>query len=246
MATGVLEGRVAVVTGAGRGIGAAIACGLAQVGAVVCCAARSEAEIAATAASIHAAGGKAFAVTADVARAEEVARLYDRTVAEAGGIDLLVVNAGVSLDQRPVAESDPDAFIRTIEVNLVGAYHCARLAIPHLRARGGGRMIMVGSGMGHSSLHGHAGYSCSKAGLWMLVRILADELRGEGIAVNELVPGPVQTAMTRQPQRDGSVVNNPVEWQKAPEDVVPLALFLATHAAPGPTGQSFSLMRRTF
>ena len=184
-------------------------------------------------------------MSADVTRAEEMARLYDAVVARAGGLDLLVINAGVSLDQRPVAESDPDAFIRTVAVNLTGAYHCARLAIPHMRARGGGRMIMIGSGMGHGSAHGHAAYSCSKAALWMLVRILADELRPDGIAVNELVPGPVDTAMTQQPQSSGSVVKNPVEWLKRPEDVVPLALFLATHAPPGPTGQSFSLMRRT-
>ncbi len=72
------------------------------------------------------------------------------------------------------------------------------------------------------------------------------ELRADGIAVNELVPGPVRTAMTGVPQREDSAVNNPVEWLKRPEDVVPLALFLATHPPPGPTGQSFSLMRRTF
>jgi 3-oxoacyl-[acyl-carrier protein] reductase len=246
MVTGGLDGRVAVVTGAGRGIGAAIARGYAGAGATVCCTARSEDEIAATVAAIRAAGGRAFAVAADVTRADQVGRLYARVMEEAGGLDLLVVNAGVSLDQRPVAESDPDDFARTLEVNVTGAYHCARLAIPHLRARGGGRMIMVGSGMGHSSLHGHAGYSCSKAALWMLVRILADELRGDGISVNELVPGPVDTSMTQVPQRAGSVVNNPLEWRKRPEDVVPLALFLATHPSPGPTGQSFSLMRRTF
>jgi 3-oxoacyl-[acyl-carrier protein] reductase len=163
-----------------------------------------------------------------------------------GGIDVLFVNAGVSLDQSPVESSDPQAFEETMRVNLFGAYHCARLAVPHMRARGGGRMVMTGSGMGHSSLHGHAAYSCSKAGLWMLVRILADELRADGIAVNELVPGPVRTAMTGVPQSSASVVNNPVEWLKQPQDVVPLAMFLATHPAPGPTGQSFSLMRRTF
>jgi 3-oxoacyl-[acyl-carrier protein] reductase len=241
-----LHGRVAVVTGAGRGIGAAIARGFGAAGATVCCTARSAAEVEATAAAIRAAGGAAFAATADVAEAEDIARLYASVVAAAGGLDLLVVNAGVSLDQKPVAESDPAAFARTIAVNLTGAYHCARLAIPHMRARGGGRMIMLGSGLGHSSLHGQAAYSCSKAGLWMLMRILADELRADGIAVNELVPGPVDTAMTQVPQRDGSVVRNPVEWLKSPEDVVPLAMFLAAHPPPGPTGQSFSLMRRTF
>lgn len=240
-----LAGKIAVVTGAGRGIGAAIATGLARAGAVVCCAARTVAEIEATAAAIRAAGDEAFAVTADVTDPASVDRLFTDVAARAGGMDLLFVNAGVSLDHRAVEQSDPDAFLRTLKVNLVGAYHCARLAIPHLRARGGGRMVMIGSGMGHSSMHGHAGYSCSKAGLWMLVRILADELRGDGISVNELVPGPVRTAMTSMPQAAGSAVSNPIEWLKTPEDVVPLALLLATHPAPGPTGQSFSLMRRT-
>ena len=241
-----LAGKVAVVTGAGRGIGAAIAAGLAQEGAVVCCAARSEAEIAHTASAIIAAGGQAFPVVCDVTDAASVAALYAAVVARAGGIDIVFVNAGASLDQRKVEHSDPDAFMAMLQVNLVGAYHCARLAAPLLRARGGGRRVMIGSGMGHSSTHGHAGYSCSKAGLWMLVRILADELREDGISVNELVPGPVRTAMTAVPQSAGSVVGNPVEWLKTPDDVVPLAMFLATHPGPGPTGQSFSLMRRTF
>lgn len=243
---GRLDGKVAVVTGGGRGIGAAIAAGLAAEGAAVVCAARSEAEIDATVAAITAAGGRALAVSTDVADAESVSELYARTADAFGGLDLLFANAGVSLDKRRVEESDPQAFVRTLEVNVVGAYHCARLAIPHLRARKDGRMVLVGSGMGHSSQHGQAAYSCSKAAVWMLVRILADELRGDGIAVNELVPGPVRTAMTRSSQAAGAVVNNPVEWLKEPEDVVPMALFLATHAAPGPTGQSFSLMRRTF
>lgn len=241
-----LAGKVALVTGAGRGIGAAIAEGLARAGAEVVCAARNAEEISATAARIAEAGGRALTVQADVAEPDSVAALLARASARTGGLDLLFVNAGVSLDQRPVEQSDPAAFEATLRVNLVGAYYCARLAIPHMRARGGGRMVMVGSGMGHSSLHGHAAYSCSKAGLWMLVRILADELRADGISANELVPGPVRTAMTGVPQRENSVVDNPVEWLKRPEDVVPLALFLATHAAPGPTGQSFSLMRRTF
>lgn len=241
-----LAGKVAIVTGAGRGIGAAIAEALAAAGATVACAARSAAEVEATAARIEAAGGRAIARRCDVGEAAEVAALYDAVASREGGFDILFANAGVSLDQRPVESSDPAAFEETFRVNLFGVYHCARLAIPHMRARGGGRMVVTGSGMGHSSLHGQAAYSASKAGVWMLVRILADELRADGITVNELVPGPVRTAMTGVPQRQGSVVNNPVEWLKQPEDVVPLAMFLATHPGPGPTGQSFSLMRRTF
>lgn len=241
-----LTGKVAIITGGGRGIGAAIAAGLAAAGATVCVAARSTSEIEATAERLRDAGGDAFAHAADVTDPAAVAGLYRAVAARAGGLDLVFINAGVSLDQRRVEASDPALFERTLQVNLFGAYHCARLAIPHLRARGGGRMILVGSGMGHSSLHGHAGYSCSKAALWMLVRILADELREEGISVNELVPGPVRTAMTSVPQAAGSVIGNPIEWLKQPEDVVPLAMMLATYPAPGPTGQSFGLMRRTF
>ena len=239
---GTLAGKVAVVTGGGRGIGAAIAAGLAAAGARVCVAARSTTEIEATAAAI---GQGAFALPVDVTDAGSVEALYRAVVAQAGGIDILFVNAGVSLDQARVEESDPTLFERTVAVNLTGAYHCARLAIPHMRARGGGRMVIIGSGMGHNSLNGHAAYSCSKAAVWMLVRILANELRGDGISVNELVPGPVRTAMTAGTLDSGGVIGSPVEWVKQPEDVVPLAVMLAGYPGTGPTGQSFSLMRRT-
>jgi 3-oxoacyl-[acyl-carrier protein] reductase len=246
MSSNALAGKVAIVTGGGRGIGAAIAEALAGAGATVVCSARTTAEIEATAARIGARGGRAFAIAADAADAGHVAALYDETAKRAGGFDMLFINHGVSLDQRPIETSDPVAFEETVRVNLIGPYHCARLAIPHLRARGGGRIVITGSGMGHSSAHGHAGYSCSKAGAWMLVRILADQLRKDNVSVNELIPGPVKTAMTSVPQREGAVVNNPIEWLKQPEDVVPLAMMLATYPAPGPTGQSFSIMRRTF
>lgn len=241
-----LAGQVAAVTAAGRGIGAAIAEALAQSGATVCCTARNIGEIEAVARSVVANGGSAFAIRADVTDADSVGALYAAVAARAGGIDLLFANASVRLDQAPVEYIDPTAFAATIGANLIGPYDCARLAIPYLRARGGGRMVMTGSAMGHSSSHGHVGCSCSKAGLWMLARILADELRAFGIPVNELVPGPVQAARRGVPPRAGSVVGNPVEWLKQPEDFVPMAMFLATHPAPGPTGQSVSLIGRTF
>jgi 3-oxoacyl-[acyl-carrier protein] reductase len=172
--------------------------------------------------------------------------MYAATVGTAGGFDIVVVNAGANAERRPVAQSDPTAWRRTIEVNLIGAYHTARLAIPHLKRRGGGKIVMIGSGLGHSSRMGNSAYSVSKAGLWMLTRVLAEEVRADGIAVNELIPGPVRTAMTQGPPGPSSVMNLKEEWIKSPADVVPLAMFLATQPAEGPTGQSFSLMRRTY
>ena len=100
------------------------------------------------------------------------------------------------------------------------------------------------SGMRRASAHGHADCSCSSVGLWMLMRILADELRADGITVDGLIPGPVEIMMTVMCQRPGSTVNNPVEWLRTPENMVSLAMLLATLPTPGPTGQSFSRMRR--
>jgi 3-oxoacyl-[acyl-carrier protein] reductase len=238
-----LAGRTALVTGAGRGIGAAIARGFAAAGAEVSILARTAAEIAAVAAAIRQQGGSARAVVCDVTDPAAVASALDGV----GALDILVVNAGASLDQAPLEHSDPGKFRQTVEVNLFGAYHVMRAAIPLLRAHGGGKIIVTGSGLGHSSRYGAAAYSCSKAALWMLVRIAAEELREAGIAVNELIPGLVRTAMTAQDapaRRDGRALAE--EWLKQPEDVVPLAMFLATQPPQGPTGQSFSLMRRSF
>ncbi len=104
---------------------------------------------------------------------------------------------------------------------------------------------MVRSGLGHHGRVQQSAYACSKAGLWMLTRVLSDELLGDDISVNEVIPGPVDTRMAGASSDPSSVFSIESEWIKSPEDVVPLALFLASHPHPGPTGQSFSLMRRT-
>ena len=236
-----LEGQVAVVTGAGRGIGRAIACAYARAGAAVVCAARTRAEIDAVASEIEAAGGRARAVPTDVTKREAVDRLFDAAAEAFGGVDLLVINAGGSAAPGPVAESDPVGWRATLEVNLLGAYYCARAAIPHLERRGGGKIITIGSGLGHRGLPGGSAYACSKAGLWMLTRVLAQELRERGVSVNELVPGPVRTSLGSPPERTGAFEG---EWFKDPDDVAPLALFLARQPNDGPTAQSFSLMGR--
>jgi 3-oxoacyl-[acyl-carrier protein] reductase len=240
-----LAGRVALVTGASRGIGRAIARAYAGDGAVVGCLASGAAGVAAVVEEIAAGGGRAFPLVADVADAGGVARALDELVARAGGLDLVVANAGVSLDDATVEASDPTLWRRTLEVNLIGVYETVRLAIPHLARRDGARIIIVGSGTGHHARHSNAAYICSKAAVWALTRVLSDELRPQGISVNELVPGPVRTGIVSGEAVAGTAFAIAGEWVKRPEDVAPLALFLASCPPPGPTGQSFSLMRRT-
>lgn len=236
-----LEGRTAVVTGAGRGIGRAIALGFAGAGASVVCSARSAAEIAETVASIEAAGGSACAVQADVADLPSMVALYAQAVQRFGSLDIVVGNAGVGGPRGGTIESvDPAAWTAAIQINLIGAFHTAHAAIPHLRARGGGKIIFVGSGMRKAAVAGKSAYAVSKLGLWKLVEVLGVELQQHNISVNELIPGPVKTAMTGH----GKQAFPEGEWVKEPEDVVPLALFLASQPAIGPTAQSFSLMRR--
>ncbi len=234
----ILQDKVAVITGAGAGIGRAIAQAYAQAGAAVVCSARRAADIRETAALIEAAGGRAIAQVADVADYAAVAELFRQAHASFGGVDIVVASAGVALEQLPIADSDPVLWRQTIDINLTGAYHTAHAAIPYLRQRGGGKILMIGSGQRKRPRAGVSSYACSKSGLWMLVESLALELQDENISVNELIPGPVRTNMTR----NGILSSG--EWVKEPEDVTPMALFMASLPDQGPSAQSFSLMRR--
>lgn len=241
----VLRGKVVVITGSGRGIGKAIAIAYANAGANVVCAARSEADIEQTVNEISTKGGNAIAIKTDVTCIESVNNMFERAISFFGGIDILVINAGANYDRETVENSEIENWKRTIDVNLYGAYYCAHSAIPYLKQRGAGKIITIGSGLGHRGYVGGAAYSCSKAGLWMLTRILAQELMQYNISVNELIPGPVQTSIDDNVKTSSSKVKEMgSEWQKQPEDVIPLALFLASQPDIGPTAQSFSLMHR--
>ncbi|MBN1582102.1 MAG: SDR family oxidoreductase [Anaerolineae bacterium] len=239
-----LPGKVALITGAGSNIGRALATGFAREGAAVGCAGRTLSRLEETVRLIEVDGGRGLAVQADVTQIDQVERMMAATVETFGGLDILVVNAGGTWGQGPVETYSQELWLQTIDVNLNGAFYCAQKAIPHLKERGGGKIITIGSGAGHTGIDDLVAYNCAKAGLWMLTRMLSRELMPYNITVNELIPGPV-----REPTRLPLNTLDPEkwsdnEWIKSPEDVVPLALFLATQPDAGPTGRSFSLMRR--
>jgi 3-oxoacyl-[acyl-carrier protein] reductase len=248
---GSLKGQVGVVTGAGRGIGRAIAMAYANAGMSVVCAARSLAQIEDTVASIKAAGGVAAACACDVTSSADIANLMAVADKTYGGIDVVVVNAGMAGTSTSIQDADMDEWRQVIDLNLIAAVEQCRAATPYLRKRGGGKILFMGSGMGRNAIENSSAYACSKAGLAMLNRVLARELRQDAIAVNEMIPGPVRTQLTGVPEekevpteQGADILRVPGEWTKNPEDVVPLALFLASFPNNGPTGQSYSLTGR--
>ena len=240
-----LENKVAVITGAGRGIGKAIAIAYAESGAKVCCLARSQKEILATAEYINKNYGEAIALTCDVSDYTELEETFQKINKIYGGIDIVVINAGVDFESSSIEASNIENWKTVMDVNLTGAYYTAKVAIPYMKKQGGGKIITIGSGLGHKGRADNSAYCCSKAGLWMLTRTLAQELHKFNISVNELIPGPVDTTMGSSSMKDSnSAFSISSEWIKKPEDVTSLALFMASQPLVGPTGQSFSLMRR--
>jgi 3-oxoacyl-[acyl-carrier protein] reductase len=240
-----LPGKRILVTGGGRGIGAAIALAFAGEGADVCVTARTESQIDAVAEKIRETGRRGVAVTCDVSNPQQVAIAIETATEALGGLDILINNAGGGEERVNVGEDDVDSWRRVIEVNLLGTYYFSRAALPALKQAGGGSIINMGSGMGHEPRVGNSSYNTAKAGVWMLTRCLAIELWSDNIRVNELIPGPVLTDLTAGIFEAGAA--HPAigsERVKQPEDVVPLALFLASQGVDGPTGQSFSLARR--
>jgi 3-oxoacyl-[acyl-carrier protein] reductase len=224
-----LSGQVGIVSGAGRGIGRAIALAYAAAGMRIVCAARSGGQIEETAAAIRQAGGEAIAQVCDVTQVDQVDALFKAANKAFGGIDLVLVNAGMSGERLSIELSDIDVWRQTIDLNLTAAYTQCRAAIPYLRARGGGKILFTGSGVGRNAMPGSSSYACSKAGMAMLCRVLAREVRDE-----------------RQidDSKGSAILSVPGEWIKNPDDVVPVAIFLASLPNNGPTGQCYSLTGR--
>ena len=205
-----LEGKVALVTGAARGIGRAIAIGLAHAGcdvavtdiaqeqsALTVYPLGSEAELAVTAGQVRKLGRKSTAIQADVTGAEDVEAMMATTEERLGGLDILVANAGIIM-AGPVASMEEAQWDRIFDVNVKGVFLCARAAVPRITKRGGGRIVNIASVAGKTGRAGLAAYCASKAAVISLTQSLAEELGSANIAVNAICPGYLKTAMFTQ------------------------------------------------
>lgn len=190
------QGKVALVTGGGRGIGRAIALALAQAGCGVAVLARTHGEIEQVTAEIQATGQRSFAISSDLSDGKAITHAFAAITKELGPIAILVNNAGVVEPIDSIQTVDPDAWAQAIDINLIGAFRWMRACLPMMFERGWGRIINISTGAATGTgMENSSAYSTSKAGLEMLTRNSAAELRGKGVTVNAVRPGTVDTAM---------------------------------------------------
>jgi len=239
-----LSGKVAVVTGASRGIGAGIAERLAAQGAQVVVNHRASAEGAeAVAARIRAAGGEALVIQADVSQSPEAQRLIKETIDALSGLHILVNNAGTTRDMliMMLTEDDWDSVIRT---NLSSTFYCSKAAVRHMMRKRYGRIINITSVVGLAGQAGQTNYAASKAGIIGFTKSLAKEVGSRGISVNAVAPGFVPTALTdvlTEEQRTLAIQMTPLGRLGNLEDVANAVAFLASDEASFITGQVLSV-----
>ncbi|MDP2953933.1 MAG: 3-oxoacyl-[acyl-carrier-protein] reductase [Chloroflexota bacterium] len=234
-----LSGRVALVTGSGRGIGRAIALRLAQEGATLVV---NDLEVAgggrAVAEEIQAAGGQALAIAADISHPSSVQELMETAATSLGGIDIIVNNAGITRDALIMRMSEED-WDRVLTINLKGAFLCTKAALRHMVRRRWGRIINIASVVGLLGNAGQANYASAKAGLIALTKATAREVASRGITANAIAPGFIDTDMTRNlsPELKEEILRQiPLGIFGQPEDVAHAAAFLASEAARYITG----------
>jgi 3-hydroxybutyrate dehydrogenase len=249
-----LNGRRALVTGGGRGIGRAVALDLARAGVAVAVAARTRADVEAVAAEAGRLGVPAAAFSADVSRVEDVRELFRAARAALGPLDILVNGAGVAAS-APLVRTPDELWRQILETNLSGAFYCLREALPEMAERGWGRAVNVASIAGKTGYPYISAYAASKHGLLGLTKCAALEMAARGVTVNAVCPGYVDTPMTdasvaRIVEKTGRpaaevrralVEASPQKRLFTAEEVSALVLFLCGEEARGITGQALSL-----
>lgn len=236
-----LAGRVAIVTGAGRGLGRAMAEALAGAGAAVTVAARSEEELTQVAKELESRGGRALACPTDITDEAAVEAMVAATVEEFGRVDVLVNNSGV-IATRPLLDQPAEEWDRVIATNLRGTFLATRAVGRHLVGQGSGKVINIASNFAVQGVADHAAYSSSKAAVIAFTRSMAVEWARHGVQVNAIAPGYFATAMNTAVREDPDVFAKvvrsiPLRRMGAPEELSPWLLLLAGPSSDFMTGE---------
>jgi len=239
-----LTGKVALVTGASRGIGYAIAEALASAGARLVLASRHQEALDQAAESIRAHGGEALAIAAHTGDPEAVQRLVDESVKHYGGVDILVNNAATNPHFGPILTAEESHWDKILDVNLRGYFRVTKACVESMRQRGGGKIINIASVNGLRAQPWMGVYCVSKAGVVMLTQVLAIELAADNIQVNAIAPGLIRTRFSRAlwetPEISEAIIKHiPQQRIGEPEELTGIALYLASAASNFTTGAIF-------
>lgn len=239
-----LIGKIALITGASRGIGEAIAHAYAAAGATVVLSSRKQEALDQVATAIREKGGQALAIATHTGDRDGVQALVDRVCAELGGIDILVNNAATNPHFGPLLTSEESHWDKILDVNVKGYFRLVQACVPSMKARGGGKVINIASVAGKAALPNMGIYCVSKAAVLMLTEVLAAELAAENIQVNAIAPGFIKTAFSRaiwdNPKIHDAVVQRIPQRRIANvEELTGIALYLAAPASSFTTGATF-------
>jgi 3-oxoacyl-[acyl-carrier protein] reductase len=239
-----LAEKVAIITGAGQGIGRAFALRFAQEGACIVVADIQEEKARSVAHEIQAAGGQAQAVSVDVSNPASVQVMVQQAIEHFGQIDVLINNAAIfsSIKMKPFAEITLDEWNGLMAVNLTGAFLCCQAVAPYMRARQAGSIINISSSTVLMGRPWYAHYVTSKAGIVGMTRALANELGSDGITINTVMPGSTETEVTREtvsPEQARSILDGQaIHRRETPQDLVGALVFLASDESRFMTGQT--------
>lgn len=241
-----LQNKVAIITGASRGIGQSIAEAFAQAGAKVVIASRKQDDLDQVAASIKAAGGDALAVAAHTGKKDTLTALVQKAVDTYGHLDILVNNAATNPHFGPLLEAEDSLWQKTLEVNVMGNVWLCQAAVPHMRSAGGGKIINIASIVGLNPGRFQGIYSATKAAVISLTKTLAMELGPDNIQVNAIAPGLVQTKFAQVLWENDSMMEmvkarTPLGRIGQPDEIASLALWLAAPGSSFTTGSVFTV-----
>lgn len=239
-----LDGKTAIVTGAGRGIGAATARALAEAGADLVLASRTAEQLEAVAADVRAFGGRALVVPTDVNENENIVALANAAIEQFGRIDIVVNNAG-GTPPRPFLDTSPGYFERAFHFNTTTAFVLSKAAVPQMLEQGEGTIVNISSAIGRLRDRGFTAYGTAKAALTHLTRLMAADLapkvRVNAIAVGSVATSALETVLTDDSLRSEMVSGTPLKRLGEPDDIALCALYLASPAASFITGKIFEV-----